>query len=222
MTLSEHTQVGGKKPINKGLLAFGVGLVLAVAMMIWAVSGLLQSEAKPTKQVVEIQVIRPPPPPPPEVEEEPPPPEIEEELDVPEPEPLEDIPDLPDMPPPPEMLGLDAEGVAGSDAFGLQANRGGRSLVGGAGAHRWYAQKTKDVVSDFLGAQDALRAYQYRVRILVWVDAAGNTRFRLASSTGDEALDRRLDETLQRLGRMQEPPPVGLPQPISIRVVSHV
>jgi len=203
------------------LIAFSILLLVILGVGIWLLIGLLQSEAKPSKQVVEIQVIRPPPPPPPEIEEEPPPPEFEEEeVEIPEPEPLPDLPDLPDAPPP-ESLGLDAEGVAGTDAFGLAANRGGRGLIGGSGQHRWYAQKTKDQVSEFLARHDKLRSESYKVRVLVWVDELGNARFRLATSSGNPELDDRLVETLAKFDRFQKPPPPGLPQPISIRIVGN-
>jgi len=202
------------------LVIFSSLLLVVLGVGVWLLIGLLQSDAKPPKQVVEIQVIRPPPPPPPEIEEEPPPPEFEEEVEIPEPEPLPDMPDLPDAPPA-ESLGLDADGVAGTDAFGLAANRGGRGLIGGAGQHRWYAQKTKDLVSEFLGQHEELKAENYKVRVLVWIDEAGAARFSLVSTTGNPALDKQLKATLEKFDRFQEPPPPGLPQPISIRIVGN-
>lgn len=202
---------------------FAVVAIVLLGSGIWWLQGLLSSEAKPAKQVVEIQVIRPPPPPPPEVEEEPPPEMEEEEVDIPEPEP-EPLPDIPDMPdaPPAEQLGLDAEGVAGSDAFGLLANRGGRGLIGGEGAFRWYAQKVKDQISGYLGKQEEVLQSSYKVRVLLWLDENGRVaRLRLASSSGDPEIDRLLKEKLGELKRFDEAPPPGLPQPISIRVVGH-
>ena len=40
--------------------------------------------------------------------------------------------------PPGDELGLDAEGGAGSDGFGLRAKKGGRGLIGGGDRNRWY------------------------------------------------------------------------------------
>lgn len=213
------------KDEGQSRLPLVIALVAGVALImsgVFYVRSLLNSEAKPAEQVVQVQVFRPPPPPPPPMEEEPPPPEMEEEeLEIPEPEALPDLPDLPDMPAQ-EQLGLDAEGVAGSDAFGLAANRGGRTLIGGAGAYRWYAQKAKDAVFSHLGSDDVLRSADYRARILVWVSRDGSIlRFRIARPTGDVRLDSQLESVLAALKRLPEAPPPGLPQPIAIRIVGH-
>jgi protein TonB len=78
---------------------------------------------QPLVQQISI-VMPPPPPPPPEIQE----PEPVEELEIEEPEPLvEDT----NAEAPGEELGLDADGVAGGDAFGLRAKKGGRGLLGG-------------------------------------------------------------------------------------------
>lgn len=213
---------GGAQRNLVPLAVFAGAAVLVFGALYWFISDLLASEAKPTQQTVAIQVIKPPPPPPPKIEEEPPPPpEVEEEVELPEPEPLPDVPDLPDAPPA-DQLGLDAEGVAGSDAFGLAANRGGRGLIGGEGAFRWYAQKLKDQVSDYLASQPAVLNADYRVRLLLWVNGDGTVaKVRLGTSTGDAALDATLRSTLKDLKRLKQRPPNGLPQPIAIRVVGH-
>jgi len=185
-------------------------------------TNLLAEEAKPVEQTLQVQVFRPPPPPPPEIEE-PPPPEMEqEEIDVPEPEALPDVPDLPE-PPPTEMLGLDAEGVAGSDAFGLLANRGGQGLVGGEGRFRWYAHRLTDHVNDHLSRLSELRSREYTARVLLWVDENGRVeRVRLADSTGDRELDRALRDALGDLKQFGRKPPQGLPQPIAVGVRGNV
>src|SRR5512134_2417325 len=99
--------------------AVGLGIVAGAARAI------LSDKPAPAKMVVqEVKILRAPPPPPPE---EPPPPPPEE-VDVPEPEPQPEP--TPSDEPPPGELGLDAEGAAGSDGFGLAARPGGRDLVG--------------------------------------------------------------------------------------------
>ena len=198
-------------------------ILIALVVLIFVAFGiykLTESEPKPNKQVVEVQVFRPPPPPPPKVEEEPPPPELEEEIDIPEPEP-EPMPDIPDLPeaPPADMLGLDADGSAGSDQFGLAARRGGRSLIGSGDRHRWYAQRMKDQVSDFLGSQEEVRATDYTVRLLLWVDDEGRLKsYRLKQGSGDTFLDRLIRDVLDRFKGFSDPPPSGMPQPIQLRI----
>ena len=215
----EPADAQGDTP-RRALYVFVPVAVLILGAAFWYVRGLLDTEPRPVKQVVAVQVFRPPPPPPPpEIEPEPPPPDMEqEEIDVPEPEPLPDLPDIPDMPPA-DQLGLDAEGVAGSDAFGLAANRGGRSLLSGAGRYRWYAQRTKDQVSNHLSDNAELRQADYKARILLWIRANGEIqRFRVSNLSGDAAVVRLLEEMMASLTRLLERPPAGLPQPISIRV----
>jgi periplasmic protein TonB len=175
------------------------------------------------KQVVqEVRLIRPPPPPP-ETEPPPPPPEVEEELvDLPEPEPTPDSPS--DEPPPGELLGLDADGVAGSDGFGLAARRGGRDLLGkGGDKFAWYAGMLKTDLVNFLSDHRDLRSKAYSVNVRLWLDGHGAvTRVDLASSTGDKDLDRQLRDLLASLQRVAEAPPSDLPQPVQIRIVSRL
>src|SRR5262245_32752854 len=118
------------------MLVIGGAVATLALGLVLLIKNLATEETKPAKKVVQVQVFRPPPPPPPEVE--PPPPEIKEEVDVPEPEPVVDSPEVPDVPPG-EQLGLDAEGVAGADAFGLVGRKGGRDLLAGGSRNQWYA-----------------------------------------------------------------------------------
>ena len=85
---------------------------------------------------------------PPETEPPPPPPP-EEKVDLAEPEPE---PQPSNDPPPGEQLGLDAEGAAGADGFGLAARPGGRDLLASGGsAYAWYAGLLKSEILDRLG-----------------------------------------------------------------------
>ena len=61
----------------------------------------------------------------------------------------------------------------------LQTAVGVEAWLEPPGQYRWYSQKTKDAVADFLGSYDDLRSVEYRVRILVWVDINGKPQFRL-------------------------------------------
>ena len=61
-------------------------------------------------------------------------------MDIPEPEALpEDVPEAANEPPPGEALGLDAEGGAGGDGFGLAARRADADLLqsGGGDGEAW-------------------------------------------------------------------------------------
>lgn len=181
----------------------------------------------PEKVIRQISVLKPlpPPPPPPEVEK-PPEPEIEEKIEEPEPEqepePLPDAP--PDAPPPGPDLGLDAEGVAGSDAFGLAARKGGRGLAGsGGGRFEWYAGQVRRGIEDELLGFDDLRKAAYQVDVQIWVDERGGIRrYEITRGTGKPELDSRIRVALGQLHGIPETPPPGMPQPIKLRIKAQL
>ena len=113
-------------------IAGGLILIVLIGFIIHFISNIKDKPEKKERKIQAISLTKPPPPPPPPPKvEKPPEPEPEEKIEQPEPEP-EDIPDVADEPPPGD-LGLDAEGTAGSDGFGLAARKGGRGLFGGGG-----------------------------------------------------------------------------------------
>jgi protein TonB len=163
-------------------------------------------------------VIRPPPPPPPD-EPPPPPPEKPPEQIAqtePDPTPSED-------PSPSEQLGLDAEGTAGGDAFGLAAHKGGHDLVGSGGAiFGWYTARLKDRVTDKLSNDSRLRAKHFSVAVRVWIENDGRIReVHVVSGTGSGELDNEIELAVASIGRLSEPPPLEMPEPVTIRIVSR-
>lgn len=194
----------------------GGAATLFLGAILWLWFGYAGQEVKPAQQVVQIQVFRPPPP---EEEPEPPPPQEQEpeEVDIPEPESLPDMPDIPDMPPQ-ESLGLDADGVAGSDAFGLAARRGGRGIGEGGDINAWYAGQIDNRIKDLLARTDEARRGDYDRTVLLWVGIDGRLEnYRFLDSSGDGDVDEALDTVIARLGRLPKPP-VGMPQPIRYRI----
>ena len=175
--------------------------------------------AHPPQVVQQIQLIRPPPPPP--NLPPPPPPPPEEKVHIPTPQKTPQP--TPDHPPPSQQLGLDAKGGAGSDAFGLAARPGGQDLIGeGASAFVWYAGLLKDQILNQLGAQPDVRSTTYSVVVSVWIGGDGTIqRVRIAQSSGDDGRDRSIEQALTRLGRLSQPPPADMPEPITLRIVSH-
>jgi periplasmic protein TonB len=170
--------------------------------------------------IQEVRLIRPPPPPP-EVKPPPPPPP-EEDVNVPPPDQPPDTPS--DQPPPGNALGLDADGSAGSDGFGLLANKGGRDLLASGGDRfSWYAGVIKDDLVNFLSDHRDLRKRAYDVRVRLWLEHDGQVKqVDLAGSTGDHALDTELRDLLASFQRVAEAPPNDLPQPVQIRIVSRL
>ncbi|BBA35023.1 periplasmic protein TonB [Methylocaldum marinum] len=210
--------------------AIGGVLILLIAVAVFFLKDLFEKPVQTKKQVQQITVIQPPPPPPPPPEEKPPEPEIKEEkIEEPEPEPEPEPEQQADEPPPGEELGVDAEGAAGSDAFGLVGKKGGRGLLGGGGGNAiiWYGQQLQrslvQELETLLSEGDA-RKSAYSVILNVWINSEGRvSRAELANSTGKPALDNELREALSKLRiSLHKEPPENMPQPLKIRFTSKL
>lgn len=201
------------------LVGIGLALTVTVGLAGWALVNKLDKPIPKTEQVVQIHVVPQPPPPPPE--EPPPPPPPEEEVEIPPPEQMPDMPDVADAPA--QNLGLDAEGSAGSDAFGLAARRGGTELTGGGGdSHRWYAGQVRDQIDALLTKDDDVKGVTYKVALLLWLSLDGKLeRYELLQSTGNSRLDQALQRALANVDRFKSAPPVGMPSPIRLRIESR-
>lgn len=203
-------------------LVAGTAIVLLVtALLIWAVRGMMQEKAdQPKRQVAQVvKLIRPPPPPP---EPPPPPPPPEEKIEEPLPqETPEETP--PDEASAAEQLGIDAEGVAGGDGFGLAARKGGRDLLGsGAAIFGWYTTLLKDSILDVLSEDERIRRGAYQVTVRVWLTREGNVeRIKLATTSGNRELDSAIERALEKMSKVREAPPIEMPQPVTLRIVSR-
>ena len=206
---------------NQGLVGGSAAFVLVfVAGMAYFVKLLNEPAPEPKRVIQEIALVRPPPPPPPE-EEPPPPPEIEEEVDMPEPEQMPEP--IESNEPPPGPLGLDADGTAGADGFGLLARRGGRDLLASAGdRYGWYAGILQRDIVDYLTGDDQLRSSDYDVNVRLWLAHDGSVeQIEVVRGSGDVRLDERLRTALETMNRVAEAPPDDLPQPILLRIRSR-
>jgi protein TonB len=206
-------------------LMVGVVLAIVIAIVIYWMQGLFEKPAQTKKQIQQISIVQPPPPPPPPPEiKPPPPPEVKEEK-IEEPEPEPETPE-PEAPPAGEDLGVDAEGGAGGDSFGLVGKKGGRGLIGGGGggnAFIFYGQQMQREVSDALQRSlgDAARAKKYSVIASLWISPNGAlSRAELNGGSGDAAVDAALREALASLRLHLQAPPPGMPQPVKIRIRS--
>jgi protein TonB len=138
--------------------------------------------------------------------------------------PQDEPPPAPDNAPAPSpQLGLDTEGTAGGDSFGLAARQGGSDITGTGGAiFAWYTGKLKTEVSDRLSSDDKLRGKKYNVGVRIWIEADGRIKdVRVISGTGNREIDNAIAADLAALGRLSESPPLEMPQPISLQIVSR-
>lgn len=202
-------------PLLGGILI----VALVVFGLIWFVRGMQKDKGGPKRPVAQqVQIIRPQPQP----EEPKPTPPPEEKIEEPLPqETPEEAP--PEEAAPAEGLNIDAEGVAGTDGFGLGGSKGGRDLLGtGGAAFAWYTSGLKDRILDMLSEDERIRRGKYQVTVSVWVRNDGSIeQIKLRSTSGNRTLDQAIEETLQRVKRAPDAPPLEMPQPITFRIVSR-
>ena len=203
-----------------GVLIFAA----AVFYVVKIIGGFI--DQKPVKHEKKIQPVTlfkppPPPPPPPKVEPPPPEPEVQEKINEPEPEP-EPLPDVPDQKPAGDT-GLDAEGTAGSDAFGLVGRKGGKGLLGGGNPFAWYAGTIKDSLVDILSEHDELRRKSYSAVVKIWLSPDGTvTRYEFARGSNDPEIDKLLNRLLAKFKKAKEAPPAGMAQPVKLKISSRL
>lgn len=207
-------------------LAAGLVAALLIGLFVYFVSQQLDSKKseKREKKVQTISLVKPPPPPPPPPKVKvPPPPEVKEKIEQPE--------AAPEPEPAPEEAaeepagdtGLDAEGTAGSDGFGLVGRKGGKGLLGGSGSPTaWYAGVIKNQVLALLSDKEQLRRSKFVVTVSVWFDLEGNVqRYELLKTSQDPKIDELLALQLAKLKTINKAPPVGIKSPVKLRITSR-
>lgn len=176
-----------------------------------------EDDSPPPKKVVQqITVIAPPPPPPPPPEKEP---------EVQEPEEEEVIEEMDEAMPDESMdedvgsdLGLDADGAAGGDGFGLLARKGGRGLLSGG-----YGSLVKQEINTMLVDEERLRGKEYTVILSLWISPTGDIeRYKIDRRSAEKEVVAALESALTRLGSFSSGAPLEEPQPIRLRLKSRI
>ena len=211
------------------LLPFLIGMTIVSGVaggMVLAIKSMLEKPPQTKKFVQKISLIKPPPPPPPKIEK-PPEPKVEKvKLDKPKPE-KEEMPKdaLKDLPPPGDQLGLDADGGAGSDGFGLLGRKGGRGLLEGLNSTKefeWYTSPIASDIQNYLADHPEVKKGKYTIDVKLWLNNNGTIKsIRLADSTGDKKIDKNLQIALAEMTFSYDAPPENMPQPIRLRI-KHV
>jgi len=203
-----------------GLGAFLVKLIIS------------DDEGKSQRQIQMVTLLKPPPPP--KIPEKPPEPEIrkdeimEQKIEAPKPDEMPD--QSQDNKPPGQDLGLDAEGTAGSDGFGLVGKKGGRALIGGGGGsmtgqYAWYTyivqEEIKKTVRERLEKTGGIPKGKIQIIIRIELDQQGKIiRCDIAGSSGNKIVDNAILDTLA-MARVSEPPPDGMPRAMKLRISSQ-
>ncbi|NJD07012.1 MAG: energy transducer TonB, partial [Methylococcaceae bacterium] len=209
--------------------AIGIVLIVAVAGLAYRYRDLLKKPVQLRRQVQQVSLLPPQPPPPQPVTPTPPPAPKEDPVPPPEPEP-EPEPAPSEQQPPQETLGLDSEGAAGGDAFGLVGRKGGRGLIGGGGggnAMIWYGQQAGRLLEAELRrllVGSPAQSSAYTVTVEVWISSDGRLiRAELNSGSGTAEVDQALRAALPKLRlAMDRPPPESLPQPLRLKLSSGI
>ncbi len=194
-------------------------VVLVAGLLIWTIRNLLNSKPTGPQRAVEQKITMIRPTPPPEAPPPPPPPEekIEQPLNQPEPE---QAPDQADAAPA-EQLGLDAEGAAGADGFGLAARKGGRDLVGtGTAPFKWYTNLIASRLQECLSEDERIRKGSYKANIKVRVATDG--RLEIVDLLGSSGSAEK-DAAIRALKKCStgESRPLEMPQLATVQIVSR-
>jgi periplasmic protein TonB len=207
------------KPSKKKWLKY-VPAVLGATVFIAAIGVALllkqflhKDNVQQKKMVQQVTILTPPPPPPPKEEIKPP--EVEEE--IPEELPEEPVPEQGPDPSPGEELGVDADGAAGGDGFGLVAKRGGRGLLGAGGYELFVRQELNELFSE-----DAQLNHQAYVAVVtLWIDEGGNfTRIQVEQREGAPEVEKLLQAALEKKRKLSRPRPLEAADRITLRLKS--
>jgi protein TonB len=231
------------------------GIVIAVKMLIG--EGDEPQKERIIENVSLIKEQRQPPPPPPKKIEEPPPEPVamkpEETVKAEQPEEPKEVKQE-ETPPEPEenqhqddrladaSLGVDAAGGGtGSDAFGLLARKGGKSLteggpvrIGGGGRGRggngseyspmkkyaWYTRMLEGEIKRRMLIQgDGIPSGKLQVLVKIVLDEQGGiVNYQIYDSSGNNRMDEAVNLAMEKMQTVSSPPPEGMPRAIKLRI----
>ena len=213
------------KARRRKVLVTSVSVLAAVAflaLLAWSIYKMASGGAgvkKPGPQ--QVAILRQPPPPPPKPPEKPPePPKVKDEVKVDQPKEPEPKPaDRPDDPKPAadKPLGVDADGAAGSDGFGLAANRGGRDLLttgsGGGGTGRYFTGLLQRNFFEALARNRKAPQSEFSVVVSILLGDDGRVqRADIVTSSGNPEIDSLIQSTLTDMPALRELPPSNMRQ----------
>jgi len=135
-----------------------------------------------------------------------------------------------------ENLGVDADGKAGGDSFGLVGKKGGRSILsgdGGGGMGRlsllskfgWYTQivetEIRKKVMKHLDENGGIPRGKLQAVVQLSVNSLGEVvKYKIIGSSGNHKMDDAVKQSIGDI-KISEPPPDGMPRTMSIRVTSQ-
>ncbi|MEW6380250.1 MAG: TonB family protein [bacterium] len=227
-----------QKPLQSSVVGIAASIVflILIGLIIFAVRSIDYGPTR-KRQVQTVHLMRDDPPPQPKPVEKPPEPVIEQPQEV--------IEQPPETPPPDQTaedqsqndqtardnLGVDAEGGAGADGFGLVGKKGGRPLlIGGDGSsgggcsplrkYAWYTRKIEMEIKKRLMFQgNNLPSDDLHVLVKITLDEQGSiTDYSIYDSSGNDRLDEAVELAMKQTQSVSEPPPEGMPRTVKLRI----
>ena len=211
-----------------GLVSAGVVLVLICASLLVLRMLMTDEGQKRRRQIQMVRLMKPPPPP--KIKEKPPEPEVKKEeiieTEVEEETPPDKMEEQSESDAPAgDDLGLDADGVAGSDGFGLRAKKGGRPLIGGGKSqYAWYTRivrhELEKLVNKILQENGGVPDGELEAVVKIVLDDQGAiVEHWIIASSGNHRVDDAINKALSFAGA-GEPPPEGMPKKMLLRISS--
>lgn len=219
----DDDQAPGRPWVKTVLLWLGAAALLAVGALLLMnfIGGPV--EKKPGLQQIALIKQPPPPPPKPPPEKPPEPPKVKDEvkIDQPKDEPKPDEPKAADEKPASDKpLGVDADGSAGSDGFGLAANRGGRDFLstGGGAGGAYYSGLFQRQFFEAMSRNRKLLKEEFRVVVKVWLGDDGKVkRADFITGSGNAQVDEQIQVTLLEMNPLKDVPPSAM-RPMQLRL----
>ena len=199
------------------------------------------SEDAPRRKDTTATVTLLKPLPPPVIKEKPPEPaqvkEVQQKEEIIDPGLKNEAPnnDSQDSTPAGDNLGVDAEGGAGGDGFGLVGKKGGRSLLAGgssgfgnssllskfSGYTQMVTTELRKKVMKRLDEEGGIPKGKLQAVVRVSVDIDGKIiAYRIIGSSGNNRMDEAVKQSLGSL-KISEPPPDGMPRTMDIKITAQ-
>jgi periplasmic protein TonB len=236
------------KPARNNVKNFSISWSLVVIMLViigasgYALTIMLSDDRPRSKSsVTTVTLLKPPPP---QIKEKMP--EIEEVKIQQKEEIIEPVPQIDqnsnaasnDDTPAGDNLGLDAEGTAGSDGFGLVGKKGGRSIIAGDGGSGGGPMERLSLLTKYSGYAQIVES-EVRKKVMKKLDENGGipkgklqtvakiyldkygyiVSYKIVGSSGNHKMDSAVEQSLDTV-KLNEPPPDGMPRTITIRISS--
>lgn len=211
-----------KKRISRKQVLFivgGMGVIL-LCLMVLGFNSMFSAPKRQYKKTTQMVSLLPPPPPPKQEQIQP-----QEKLEDKTSEKMEQLEPLsgPEQTsaeaPPAQDLGVDAEGTAGGDNFGLVGRKGGRGLLAGGGGgtgYGWYTNRIsvdlQRMVNEIIQKEGGLPEGKWRTVVKIELEVTGKIKtFSIIGSSGNQKLDAAVNKALASANLTESLPP-GMPR----------